>query len=62
MRDISAWLRELGLEKYAKAFHENEIDFESLPVFNRKYAGANRAPDWPEGQIVGSDIRTSPVI
>jgi class 3 adenylate cyclase/tetratricopeptide (TPR) repeat protein len=29
--DISVWLQELGLGKYAKAFEENEIDFESLP-------------------------------
>ena len=29
--DISAWLRELGLERYEQAFRENEIDAEILP-------------------------------
>jgi SAM domain (Sterile alpha motif) len=29
--DIAAWLRELGLERYAQAFLENEIDAEILP-------------------------------
>jgi class 3 adenylate cyclase len=28
--DISAWLRELGLERYCDAFHTNDIDFEVL--------------------------------
>jgi class 3 adenylate cyclase len=29
--DIAAWLRELGLERYAQAFQEHEIDAEILP-------------------------------
>jgi SAM domain (Sterile alpha motif) len=29
--DTAAWLRELGLERYAQAFQENEIDAEILP-------------------------------
>jgi SAM domain (Sterile alpha motif) len=29
--DIEAWLAELGLERYAQAFRENEIDARSLP-------------------------------
>jgi hypothetical protein len=29
--DISAWLRELGLERYENAFRENEIAAEILP-------------------------------
>jgi hypothetical protein len=29
--DISAWLRELGLERYEPAFRENEIDPRVLP-------------------------------
>ena len=29
--DIAAWLRELGLERYAGAFRDNEIDAEILP-------------------------------
>ena len=30
--DIAAWLRELGLERYEKAFQEHEIDAEILPT------------------------------
>ncbi len=29
--DVAAWLRELGLERYAPAFRDNEIDWEVLP-------------------------------
>jgi hypothetical protein len=29
--DISAWLRELGLERYEPAFQEGEIDLDVLP-------------------------------
>ena len=29
--EIGAWLRSLGLERYAPAFRENEIDWEALP-------------------------------
>src|SRR3712207_3413509 len=29
--DITAWLRGLGLEQYAEAFHENAVDADVLP-------------------------------
>jgi class 3 adenylate cyclase len=29
--EIGTWLKSLGLERYAPAFHENEIDWEALP-------------------------------
>ncbi len=29
--DISAWLRELGLERYEEAFRDNDVDLEVLP-------------------------------
>lgn len=31
MRDVAVWLEGLGLGKYARAFEDNEIDFEALP-------------------------------
>jgi predicted ATPase/class 3 adenylate cyclase len=31
MRDVSSWLRELGLGEYASLFDEHKIDFEVLP-------------------------------
>ena len=30
--DVGAWLRNLGLEQYATAFRENEIDDKVLPT------------------------------
>src|SRR3954469_11229791 len=30
--DVGAWLRELGLEQYEAAFHENDVDAEVLPT------------------------------
>ena len=29
--DVAEWLRGLGLERYAVAFHDNEIDWAALP-------------------------------
>jgi hypothetical protein len=29
--DIAAWLRDLGLQRYAQAFRDNDIDAEVLP-------------------------------
>ena len=29
--DIAAWLSGLGLEQYAPAFHDNDVDGEVLP-------------------------------
>jgi class 3 adenylate cyclase len=29
--DVAAWLRGLGLERYAAAFRDNEIDWEAVP-------------------------------
>ncbi len=36
MQDIQSWLAELGLEKYASAFVEAEIDFEILPSLDKE--------------------------
>jgi hypothetical protein len=33
--DIAAWLRGLGMERYAAAFRDNEIDWEMLPPAHR---------------------------
>src|ERR1700752_4403508 len=29
--DVAAWLKSLGLERYAPAFRDNEIDWDALP-------------------------------
>ena len=30
--DVKGWLKNLGLEQYAAAFHENAVDIEVLPT------------------------------
>jgi hypothetical protein len=40
--DVAAWLRKLGLEQYAGAFADNEIDGEILPTLT--------AEDLPSGR------------
>jgi class 3 adenylate cyclase/tetratricopeptide (TPR) repeat protein len=36
MKDVDAWLKELGLEEYAEAFAENGIDASLLPELNNE--------------------------
>ena len=36
--DIAAWLRSLGLERYASAFRDNEIDATVLPKLTAEAA------------------------
>src|SRR5215475_2286559 len=36
MSDVTSWLRDLGLEKYADAFSANEIDFRALPKLSEE--------------------------
>ena len=31
MGDVSKWLEQLGLGRYAEAFAENDVDFRALP-------------------------------
>jgi hypothetical protein len=35
--DISAWLRDLGLERYADSFEANAIDSEVLALYRRSH-------------------------
>ena len=34
--DVAAWLRGLGLERYAPAFRDNEIDWDALPKLSEE--------------------------
>jgi class 3 adenylate cyclase len=53
--DISAWLRELGLERYEEAFQENDVHAKVLPHLTAEdlkdigitWAGHRRSP-WPQ--------------
>ena len=37
--DVAAWLRGLGLEQYAPAFRDNDVDGEVLPERKRSVSG-----------------------
>jgi hypothetical protein len=59
MHDISAWLQERGVAKYAKAFEENEIDFDSLPYLTEKMLEQIGLPVEPQGQAACRCFRTA---
>ena len=40
--DIATWLRDLGLERYERAFRENEIDAEVLPELTEAHLATDR--------------------
>jgi class 3 adenylate cyclase/tetratricopeptide (TPR) repeat protein len=52
--DISVWLQELGLGKYAKAFEENEIDFESLPHVTARMLEQMGLPIGPRAKLLAA--------
>ena len=54
MSDVAAWLRGLGLGRYAKAFEDHEIDLDSLP-HSPKDAGADGAAGRSEGEVARGD-------
>ncbi len=54
MRDVSAWLQELGLGKYAKAFRDNEIDFDSLPYITEQMLAQIGLPVGPRAKLLAA--------
>ena len=52
--DISAWLQELGLGKYANAFVENEIDVESLPFLTENMLVQIGLPVGPRAKLLAA--------
>jgi class 3 adenylate cyclase/tetratricopeptide (TPR) repeat protein len=63
VRDISAWLEGLGLGRYAKAFEDNEIDFESLPHLTEQMMEQLGLPIGPRAKLLAaiSRLTSSPV-
>lgn len=57
MRDIFAWLEGLGLGKYAKAFEDNEIDFESLPHLTEQMIDQLGLPIGPRAKLLAAISR-----
>jgi hypothetical protein len=59
--DVAEWLQGLGLERYAPAFRDNEIDWDALPKVSAEdlkdlgvvLGGHRRKP--PEGQLHGGE-------
>ncbi len=54
MSDIETWLRELSLEKYALAFSEAEIDFETLPELTEDDLKEVGLPVGPRRKVWGA--------
>ena len=54
MRDIRAWLKDLGLSRFAKAFEENEIDFEALPYMTDDMLARIGMPIGPRAKVLAA--------
>lgn len=54
MRDVSAWLRGLGLGKYAGVFEENEVDFDSLPYLTETMLEQIGMPIGPRAKVLAA--------
>ncbi len=52
MRDLEAWLQELGLSRFAKVFEENEIDFEALPYLTENMLAQIGIPIGPRAKLL----------
>ena len=50
------WLQGLGLGKYAKAFEDDEVDFEALPPSHRGRARADGAPHRTRAKLLRGDF------
>ena len=57
MRDVATWLQGLGLGKYAKAFEDNEVDFEALPHLTEKHARQMGLPIGPRAKLLAAISR-----
>ena len=54
MGDLKAWLQELGLSRFAKAFEENEIDFEALPYLTDNMLAQMGLPIGPRAKVLAA--------
>lgn len=54
MDEVVKWLKELGLEKYAKNFSEAEIDFETLPLLSADDLKEMLIPIGPRRKILSA--------
>ena len=52
--DIAAWLRGLGLERYAKSFRDNEIDAAVLPRLTDEHLKELRLPLGPRLKLLAA--------
>src|SRR5271165_6411729 len=52
--DVTAWLQRLGLSKYASAFLENEIDFDSLPYLTEPMLDRIGMPIGPRVKVLAA--------
>jgi class 3 adenylate cyclase/tetratricopeptide (TPR) repeat protein len=60
VRDVLAWLQGLGLGKYARAFEENEIDFDSLPYLTSNMLEQIGLPVGPRVKLLAAIAELPP--
>ena len=54
MSDVAAWLEELGLGKYARAFEEHEVDLEVLPHLTEPMLEKIGLPVGPRAKVLAA--------
>jgi class 3 adenylate cyclase/tetratricopeptide (TPR) repeat protein len=59
--DVTGWLQRLGLSKYAKAFEENEIDFDSLPYLSESMLIQIGMPVGPRAKVLAAVATLTPL-
>ena len=58
--DVAAWLRGLGLERYAPAYRDNDVDGEVLPELTADdLISIGVDLGWPPAKAPGRDCRRS---
>jgi class 3 adenylate cyclase/predicted ATPase len=62
MGDVAAWLEGLGLSRYARAFEENEIEFDTLPLLSEGMLEQMGLPIGPRAKLLAaiSELALSP--
>jgi SAM domain (Sterile alpha motif) len=60
VRDVSAWLRGLGLGQYASAFEHNQIDADSLPYLTDSMLERIGLPVGPRVKLLAAISELAP--
>ena len=62
MPGVAEWLQELGLDRYAQAFEENEIDFETLPFLTETMLREIGIPIGPRAKLLAAIVTAARIL